>query len=145
MTAQELFSDRLFARTDSVNSPLAVGLDPTPDCLPADLVPSAGSRRDWANAYRTFGKTVLETCREHTAVVKIQIAFFEVLGGGGFDLFFELTAPRFQVPNPQPVTDDGQPYQADYDGPSEGPGLPEGRRYGQRNGRAFFIPNAIII
>lgn len=73
------FSDRL---TEAVAryGPLCVGLDPRVDMLPkafADLPP--------VDAVERFCLKILDLVRPYCGVVKPQAAFFELLGGGGFE------------------------------------------------------------
>jgi orotidine-5'-phosphate decarboxylase len=73
------FSDRL---SEAVNryGPLCVGLDPRLDMLPkafADLPP--------VDAIERFCRKILDLVRPHCGIVKPQAAFFELLGGPGFE------------------------------------------------------------
>ena len=72
----EPFPERLLAGIERTGLPLAVGLDPHPDLLPArfargpDLV--------------GFGRAVLEALAGRVPVVKIQVAFYERCGPAGW-------------------------------------------------------------
>lgn len=73
------FSDRL-AEAVARYGPLCVGLDPRLDMLPAefaDLPP--------VDAVERFCLKILDLVRPYCGVVKPQAAFFELLGGGGFE------------------------------------------------------------
>ncbi len=73
------FSDRL-AEAVARYGPLCVGLDPRIDMLPkafADLPP--------VDAVERFCLKILDLVRPYCGVVKPQAAFFELLGGGGFE------------------------------------------------------------
>ena len=73
------FSDRL-TEAVSRSGPLCVGLDPRIDLLPtayADLPP--------VDAIERFCVKVLDLVRPYCGVVKPQAAFFELLGGPGFE------------------------------------------------------------
>lgn len=84
------FVPRLRALLSTTRSPLAVGLDPTPDALPAEWRSKAADNRDpdmVVDIYRRYLLGVLEACRPFAAVTKLQSAFFEVLGWRGTRLF----------------------------------------------------------
>lgn len=83
------FADRIAAATTETGSPLALGLDPAPSNIPLELTPSSRSRAAWVEAYRAYCLETLALCRPHTRITKIQIAFFEVLGTSGTQLFWE--------------------------------------------------------
>ncbi len=73
------FSDRL-AEAVARYGPLCVGLDPRVDMLPQeyeDLPP--------VDAVERFCLKILDLVRPYCGVVKPQAAFFELLGGGGFE------------------------------------------------------------
>lgn len=73
------FSDRL-TEVVSRYGPLCVGLDPRLDLLPkdyADLPP--------VDAIERFCVKVLDLVRPYCGIVKPQAAFFELLGGSGFE------------------------------------------------------------
>ena len=87
VTTPPSFAARLEDAIQSVHSPVAVGLDPTPKVLPKQLLPTSSEPTDWADAYLRYCKTVLDVCRPHAAVTKLQVAFFEVLGARGIRVF----------------------------------------------------------
>lgn len=68
---------RLRARQARLGAPLCLGLDPHPDSLPDGL------NRDTAGIER-FARGVLEAAGEFAAAVKVNVAFFEALGAGGW-------------------------------------------------------------
>jgi orotidine-5'-phosphate decarboxylase len=84
------FVPRLRALLATTRSPLAIGLDPTPDTLPAEWRAKAADSREpdaVVELYRRYLLGVLEACRPFAAVTKLQSAFFEVLGWRGVRLF----------------------------------------------------------
>ncbi|MBK9386682.1 MAG: orotidine-5'-phosphate decarboxylase [Planctomycetes bacterium] len=84
------FVPRLRALLATTRSPLAVGLDPTPETLPTEWRAKAADSRDpdtVVELYRRYLIGVLEACRPFAAVTKLQSAFFEVLGWRGVRLF----------------------------------------------------------
>jgi len=68
---------RLHARREAVGAPLCLGIDPHPDQLPDDLPPTAAG-------IEAFARGVIEAASEHAVAVKINVAFFEALGAGGW-------------------------------------------------------------
>jgi orotidine-5'-phosphate decarboxylase len=73
------FSDRL-AEAVARYGPLCVGLDPRVDMLPAEF-----AELPPVDAFERFCLKILDLVRPHCGVVKPQAAFFELLGGGGFE------------------------------------------------------------
>lgn len=84
------FVPRLRALVSSARSPLMLGLDPTPDALPAEWRAKAADSRNpdtIVDIYRRFLVAVLEACRPFAASAKLQSACFETLGWRGARLF----------------------------------------------------------
>lgn len=81
------FADRLAEAVERKRSPLAVGLDPVPAKLPAEL-------RDLepAEAFRRFCFGIVDAVEPHAAAVKPQSAFFEALGADGVRAFEDVCA-----------------------------------------------------
>lgn len=80
--------DILQERIRTMKNPTVVGLDPTPDVVPAYLLEEARQRLDQgpeavASAYETFCLAILDSLRDQVAGVKVQSACFAVLGGPG--------------------------------------------------------------
>ncbi len=73
------FSERL-ADTVARYGPLCVGLDPRVDMLPAEY-----AELPPVDAVERFCLKILDLVRPYCGVVKPQAAFFELLGGGGFE------------------------------------------------------------
>ena len=73
------FSDRLSAAV-ARHGPLCVGLDPRLDMLPREFADLPA-----VDAIEGFCLKVLQLVRPHCGIVKPQAAFFELLGGGGFE------------------------------------------------------------
>lgn len=86
------FSDRLIAAIRAKGSPCVVGLDPRLETMPRFLVEAAaGMPRDEA-AYAIlagFGRVVVEAVAEHVPAVKLQSAFYELLGVPGLRALLE--------------------------------------------------------
>jgi orotidine-5'-phosphate decarboxylase len=68
---------RLRARVDQLGAPLCLGIDPHPNDLPAGLRPNA-------DGVESFARGLLEAAAAEAAAVKINVAFFEALGSGGW-------------------------------------------------------------
>ena len=80
--------DILQERIRTMKNPTVVGLDPTPDVVPAYLLEEARQRLGQgpeavASAYETFCLAILDSLRDQVAGVKVQSACFAVLGGPG--------------------------------------------------------------
>lgn len=73
------YSERLSARIQSIGSRLCVGLDPRPE-------EHGGS----VNGVREFLRPVVEETAEFAACFKPNSAYFEAMGGAGFDLLAEV-------------------------------------------------------
>lgn len=86
----ELFGDRLARAVRAVGVPVAVGLDPHLDRLPAVLSgryegrSGVAFRREAAQAVLEFGRLVVGAARGRVAAVKPQFAFYEQLGAPGW-------------------------------------------------------------
>ena len=86
------FSDRLLAAIRAKGSPCVVGLDPRLESMPRYLVEeTAAMPRDEA-AYAVlagFGRAVVDAVAEHVPAVKLQSAFYELLGVPGLRALLE--------------------------------------------------------
>ena len=82
------FSDRLIEAIERKRSRLVVGLDPHLDLLPPPLLEKVNKvdRREVANAVLNFSMGILEAVSDSVAAVKPQVAFFERLGGFGYEI-----------------------------------------------------------
>ena len=77
------FSDRLMAAVRAKRSPCVVGLDPRLDTMPRYLVDEAAAMPRDEAAYAIlagFGQAVVDAVAEHVPAVKVQSAFYELLG-----------------------------------------------------------------
>ena len=74
---QATFSDRLRGRAAEIGSWLCIGLDPQTDSLPA------GIARD-ARGLVEFCDRIVRATRDYALCYKINFAFFEALGSGGW-------------------------------------------------------------
>jgi orotidine-5'-phosphate decarboxylase len=83
------YLERLGVRTRSVGSVLCVGLDPTPEALPA------GFSHDLAGIER-FCEVLLDAAMPYAAAVKPNLAFFEAFGSAGIAVLERL---RGRVPS----------------------------------------------
>jgi orotidine-5'-phosphate decarboxylase len=83
---QANFSDQLIDAVRAKGSPCVVGLDPRLEAMPPFLVAAtAAMPRDEA-AYEIlsgFGRAVVDAVAEHVPAVKLQSAFYELLGVAG--------------------------------------------------------------
>lgn len=92
------FGERLAQAVGRVGAPCVVGLDPHLERLPRPLRETfagcAGRerRRRAAEAVVTWGEGVLEAVHGRVPMVKPQVAFFEALGGAGWEALEHLCA-----------------------------------------------------
>jgi orotidine-5'-phosphate decarboxylase len=90
------FADRLLEAVESKRSHVVVGLDPDYRLLPPEvreahrLEDYAGEVQMRAACYREFLMAMLECLREDAVAVKPQMAYFEVLGAQGYQLYEDL-------------------------------------------------------
>ena len=78
------FPDRLADAVDRKRSQLLVGLDPRPDLLPVELRGETYvSRGAAADACARFCRGLIDAVAPYVIGVKLQLAFFEVLGADG--------------------------------------------------------------
>lgn len=81
--------DCVFDRITAKNNPCIVGLDPVWARLPHCYTAGAA---DPADALLRWGKDVIDSVADLAPAVKPQMAFFEVFGGAGVEVFAKLTA-----------------------------------------------------
>src|SRR5215211_4067664 len=87
-TAASTFADRLADAVDAKRSQLLVGLDPRPDLLPVELRGETYlSRAAAADACARFCRGLIDAVAPYVVGVKVQLAFFEVLGADGIRAF----------------------------------------------------------
>jgi orotidine-5'-phosphate decarboxylase len=88
----ETFTDRLIAAIDRKGGPLVVGLDPRLDLMPQTLVRSYFARyghthQAASQAVREYNLRLLDAVAPHVPAVKVQVAFYEVFGPVGMQVF----------------------------------------------------------
>ena len=76
------FFSRLAQRIEYLNSPLCIGIDPTPDLLSPPYPESA----------LEFSRNLVDATIHAAAAFKVNIAFFEALGPRGWQILFEIVA-----------------------------------------------------
>ncbi|MCA1571109.1 MAG: orotidine-5'-phosphate decarboxylase [Chloroflexi bacterium] len=69
--------DRLRARRQLVGAPLCLGIDPHPDALTDELAATVAD-------VESFARGLIEAAVSQAVAVKINVAFFEALGSGGW-------------------------------------------------------------
>ena len=83
-TRAATFGDRVAECVERKRSQLVVGLDPRPDLLPVELRGEAlEGRSAAAAACERFCTGLVDAVSPYVAGVKVQLAFFEALGGDG--------------------------------------------------------------
>src|ERR671915_2417002 len=86
--ATATFADRLADAVDRKRSQLLVGLDPRPELLPVELRGETYSSREAAaGACARFFRGLIDAVAPYVVGVKVQLAFFEVLGADGMQAF----------------------------------------------------------
>jgi orotidine-5'-phosphate decarboxylase len=86
------FSDRLIAAIRAKRSACVVGLDPRLETMPRFLVDEAAALPRDEAAYAIlagFGRAVVDAVAEHAPAVKVQSAFYELLGVPGLRALLE--------------------------------------------------------
>ena len=91
------FADRLLEAIDEKGSPVCVGLDPVFERLPDPLRRSADSDAAKLSAVSEFSRQVLQLVAPIVPAVKPQSAYFEVYGGEGVRVYFELVRQARQL------------------------------------------------
>jgi len=92
MAASPHFSDRLIAAIRAKGSPCIVGLDPRLETMPRYLLNEAAAmpRDEAAFAILAgFGRAVVDAVADHVPAVKLQSAFYELLGVPGLRALLE--------------------------------------------------------
>jgi orotidine-5'-phosphate decarboxylase len=91
-TAVAQFSDRVAEAVERKRTQLVVGLDPRVDLLPMELRGEAVlGRSAAAAAVERFCKGIVDAVAPYVAAVKPQVAFFEALGGDGWQALESVT------------------------------------------------------
>jgi orotidine-5'-phosphate decarboxylase len=86
------FSDRLIAAIRAKGSPCIVGLDPRLEAMPRYLLDEAAAMPRDEAAYAVlagFGRAVVDAVADHVPAVKLQSAFYELLGVPGLRALLE--------------------------------------------------------
>jgi orotidine-5'-phosphate decarboxylase len=92
-TAVSGFADRVAESVDRKRSQLLVGLDPRPELLPVELRGETHiSRAAAADACARFCRGLVDAVSPYVVGVKLQLAFFEVLGADGLRAFEDACA-----------------------------------------------------
>jgi orotidine-5'-phosphate decarboxylase len=87
------FADRLAEAVRRKRSQIAVGLDPRLELIPVEVRGDAHLvRSQAADAVARFCCGIVDAVAPHVVAVKVQLAFFEVLGADGFRAFEEVCA-----------------------------------------------------
>lgn len=77
------FSDKLAAAIKIKNSCLMLGLDPNWEKLPAHLKQKNDCEMTQSVVFQKFCELMIDACEDNICGVKIQMAYFEVLGAAG--------------------------------------------------------------
>jgi orotidine-5'-phosphate decarboxylase len=85
------FADRLTSAIQDKGAPVCVGIDPNIERFPAELARQIDPAQP-IGTVRTFCMEVLETVAPIVPAVKPQIAYFEVFGSAGVQLYFDVVA-----------------------------------------------------
>jgi len=84
----ENFINLLITTIDKKDSCSVVGLDPQLEYIPLEIKKAAfkkrgGSLNNAARAVLDFNKQIINIIHKHVGIVKLQIAFYEILGPWG--------------------------------------------------------------
>lgn len=89
----KLFIDRMIDEIDGKKNPTVVGLDPRLDLLPQGLKTSTrdekASLNQAVNCILDFNRVIIDTVAPIVPAVKLQVAFYEIFGPMGFDIYFK--------------------------------------------------------
>lgn len=77
------FSDYIMEQNSEKKSALVVGLDPDIRNFPKFLQAESGSFSDIGDAIYRFNKLIIDSVHEHVAIVKPQLAYYEIYGSQG--------------------------------------------------------------
>jgi len=77
------FSDKLAAAIKAKNSCIMLGLDPNWEKLPAHIKQKDDNEMTQAVVFQKFCELMIDACEAKICGVKIQMAYFEVLGAAG--------------------------------------------------------------
>ncbi|WP_434639394.1 orotidine-5'-phosphate decarboxylase [Thermoanaerobacterium thermosaccharolyticum] len=89
-----MFSDKLINAIKSKNNPTVVGLDPRIESIPEFIKEITFKKygnnvKGISEAIYYFNKGIIDSIFDVVPAVKIQVAFYEVYGPDGFDIFFK--------------------------------------------------------
>lgn len=83
------FADRLCAVIANKNTRAVAGIDPRADLLPQEMKPANNSPEAAGEAFVSFAKDIIDAVEPYVCAVKVQIAFYEVLGIEGLRAYAE--------------------------------------------------------
>ncbi|MFN3467990.1 MAG: orotidine 5'-phosphate decarboxylase, partial [Candidatus Brocadiales bacterium] len=91
------FADRLIGAIQEKGSPIVVGLDPQLQYIPHEIKDRAFKNhgqgfKGAGQAILEFNKKVLDIVSPYTGVVKLQVAFYELLGPCGMETYRKTVA-----------------------------------------------------
>ena len=86
------FADKLIGEIDRKGAPICVGIDPRLELLPEKIrdkaiKKSGGTLESAAQAYLEFSRQIIDVVAPQIPAVKLQIAFFELLGWQGLKAY----------------------------------------------------------
>lgn len=92
MINQTHFADRLCAAVRACQTPLIVGIDPRIQQLPTALQAAivSGDHSSSARAFSQFGREIIDVVAPLVPAIKLQAAFFELLGPAGMAALSEV-------------------------------------------------------
>ena len=93
----EHFADRLLDAIAQKGSPVCVGIDPNYDRLPDELRAEGAAGDQQLQAVRTFCLQILRIVAPIVPAVKPQAAYFEIYGGQGTALYFDVVTEARQL------------------------------------------------
>lgn len=80
-------ADRLKEAIDKVKNPTAMGLDTQVTHLPNEFAPKSDGTEDICEAIFSYNRALLEGMRDLIGCVKVQVAYYEIYGVKGMEIF----------------------------------------------------------
>lgn len=87
-----MFVDRLISSIKSKSNSCVVGLDPTLDMIPEHIRKRhivRGTNKEVAKAFLEFNKGIIDGVFDLVPAIKVQVAFYELLGLEGLEVFYK--------------------------------------------------------
>jgi len=91
--ALTLFIDRMIEAIERKKNPTVVGLDPRLDLLPDEIMGASSKDQETVDravqGILVFNRRIIDIIEPIAPAVKLQVAFYEVFGPKGYDVYFQ--------------------------------------------------------